>query len=217
MAADVIHKVTSGIASKVTKIDGNPSCGILKKSAAQGASAAMADMSSKLLEDSYAEKIKATTGLESDKVKVGKNRVNFQFMQSKDEYPEADVKQADMKPFDIELRAKEADIVKRFKEASLDEELFLKQKSKVEWLKAGDNNTRFFHNSLKARKHRSRIDIIMDGGGNVHEGDNVQKAFVTHYENFLGCEGDTSIEPTPDLFIVRLDDTIANRMETMLR
>ncbi|KAK1421819.1 hypothetical protein QVD17_24472 [Tagetes erecta] len=76
-------------------------------------------------------------------------------------------KETDLKPFDRDLRAKEADIVKRFKEASLDEELFLKQKSKVEWLAAGDNNTRFFHNSLKSRTHRSRIDIIMDGGGEV--------------------------------------------------
>ncbi|KAK1434377.1 hypothetical protein QVD17_00116 [Tagetes erecta] len=154
MATDIIHKVTSGIASKVTNIDGNPICGILKKSAAQGAVAATADMSSKVLGESYAEKTKATNGLESDKVKVGKNRVNFQFMQSKDEYPEADVV-------------------------------------------------------------LSRIDIIMDGGGKFHEGDNVQKAFVTHYEKFLGCEGDTSIESAPDLFIVRLDDTIANRMEMM--
>ncbi|KAK1421739.1 hypothetical protein QVD17_24328 [Tagetes erecta] len=99
-----------------------------------------------------------------------------------------------------------------FKEASIDEERFLKQKSKVEWLAEGDNNTVFFHNSLKSRNHRSRIDVIMDGGGCIYEGENVQKAFVTHYENFLGVKGDISLTPTPDLFQKRLDSGVANLM-----
>ncbi|KAK1408085.1 hypothetical protein QVD17_39718 [Tagetes erecta] len=101
---------------------------------------------------------------------------------------------------------------KRFKEASIDEERFLKQKSKVEWLAEGDNNTAFFHKSLKSRNHRSRIDVIMDGGGCIYEGENVQKAFVTHDENFLGVKGDISLTPTPDLFQKRLDSGIANLM-----
>ncbi|KAL1221243.1 hypothetical protein V5N11_022227 [Cardamine amara subsp. amara] len=33
-----------------------------------------------------------------------------------------------------------------------DEELFWKEKSKEQWLKAGDKNTRFFHNSVKIRR-----------------------------------------------------------------
>ncbi|KAK1421737.1 hypothetical protein QVD17_24321 [Tagetes erecta] len=97
-------------------------------------------------------------------------------------------------------------------EASIDEERFLKQKSKVEWLAEGDNNTAFFHKSLKSRNRRSRIDVIMDGGGCIYEGENVQKAFVTHYEKFLGVKGDISLTPTPDLFQKRLDLGTANRM-----
>ncbi|KAK1441021.1 hypothetical protein QVD17_06857 [Tagetes erecta] len=38
----------------------------------------------------------------------------------------------------------------------------------------------------------------MDGGGTIYEGDNVQLAFVKHYENFLGVEGDTTLVPTPE-------------------
>ncbi|KAK1414728.1 hypothetical protein QVD17_30479 [Tagetes erecta] len=52
----------------------------------------------------------------------------------------------------------------------------------------------------------------MDGGGCIYEGENVQKAFVTHYENFLGVKGDISLTPTPDLFQKRLDLGIANLM-----
>nr|GEZ00674.1 reverse transcriptase domain, reverse transcriptase zinc-binding domain protein [Tanacetum cinerariifolium] len=48
-----------------------------------------------------------------------------------------------------------------FKEASLDEERFLRQKSKIEWLKAGDANTAYFRKIVK----------------------------ISHYEQFLGLEG----------------------------
>ncbi|KAK1441239.1 hypothetical protein QVD17_07082 [Tagetes erecta] len=105
-----------------------------------------------------------------------------------------------------------ADVTARFREASIDEERFLKQKSKVEWLAEGDNNTAFFHNSLKSRNHRSRIDVIMDGGGIIYEGENVHKAFVKHYENFLGVKGDISLTPTPELFQNRLESGVANSM-----
>ncbi|KAK1407946.1 hypothetical protein QVD17_39574 [Tagetes erecta] len=97
-------------------------------------------------------------------------------------------------------------------EASLDEERYLKQKSKIDWLAEGDNNTAFFHNSLKVKNHRSRIDVILDGGGTIHEGENVQKAFVNHYEKFLGIEGDVSLVPTPELFCNRLDEGTATTM-----
>ncbi|KAK1431863.1 hypothetical protein QVD17_08608 [Tagetes erecta] len=100
-------------------------------------------------------------------------------------------------------------------EASLDEERYLKQKSKIDWLAEGDNNTAFFHNSLKVKNHRSRIDVILDGGGTIHEGENVQKAFVNHYEKFLGIEGDVSLVPTPELFCNRLDEGTTTNMVIM--
>ncbi|KAK1421732.1 hypothetical protein QVD17_24305 [Tagetes erecta] len=109
----------------------------------------------------------------------------------------------------------EAVVANKFKEASLDEERYLKQKSKIDWLAEGDNNTAFFHNSLKVKNHRSRIDVILDGGGTIHEGENVQKAFVNHYEKFLGIEGDVSLVPTPELFCNRLDEGTATNMVIM--
>ncbi|KAK1406320.1 hypothetical protein QVD17_41614 [Tagetes erecta] len=52
----------------------------------------------------------------------------------------------------------------------------------------------------------------MDGGGIIYEGEDVQKAFVTHYENFLGVKGDISLTPTPDLFQNRLETGVTNNM-----
>ncbi|XP_035840393.1 uncharacterized protein LOC118487561 [Helianthus annuus] len=110
------------------------------------------------------------------------------------------------------LRVEEATLSAEYQEALLDEERFLKQKSKVDWLRAGDMNTAFFHSSLKSKNHRSRIDVIRDTGGVTYEGNHVYQAFVNHYEKFLGCRGDTSLNPAPDLFSKVLDPNIATHM-----
>ncbi|XP_022003373.1 uncharacterized protein LOC110900819 [Helianthus annuus] len=51
------------------------------------------------------------------------------------------------------LRVEETNIRRDYQEALLDEERFLKQKSKVDWLAAGDMNSAFFHSSLKNKIH----------------------------------------------------------------
>ncbi|XP_022015004.1 uncharacterized protein LOC110914522 [Helianthus annuus] len=106
----------------------------------------------------------------------------------------------DKQPNIESLRVEEATLSAEYQEALLDEERFLKQKSKVDWLRAGDMNTAFFHSSLKNRNHRSRIDVIRDNGGVIFEGNHVHQAFVDHYENFLGCRGDTSGYPGEILY-----------------
>ncbi|KAK1427996.1 hypothetical protein QVD17_16799 [Tagetes erecta] len=121
-------------------------------------------------------------------------------------------KAIDIDPMNIQLGEEESICLRQFNEASLDEERFLKQKSKVHWLAVGDANNSFFHNSLKCKNHGSRIDLIKDCNGVVHEGGNVPIAFVTHIENFLGCEEVVSSFPTPDLFTCRLNTSDADHM-----
>ncbi|GJW32958.1 hypothetical protein Tco_0052990 [Tanacetum coccineum] len=71
-------------------------------------------------------------------------------------------KALDLNPNDLSLREDEAVYVQAFSEAKLDEERFLKQKAKIEWLEVGDSNSAYFHKSVKSRIHRSRIDVIMN-------------------------------------------------------
>ncbi|KAK1434470.1 hypothetical protein QVD17_00213 [Tagetes erecta] len=103
----------------------------------------------------------------------------------------------------------ESKLLASFNEASLDEERFLKQKAKVHWLAEGDANTKYFHNTLKCRNHRARIDVITDSNGSLHEGKAVPKAFVDHYVGFLGKEDISIIPITPELFDVRIDQAVA--------
>lgn len=46
------------------------------------------------------------------------------------------------------------------------EEQLWRQKSRVQWLKARENNTKFFHNSMLQHKHSNRIISIRDTNGN---------------------------------------------------
>ncbi|XP_022013821.1 uncharacterized protein LOC110913288 [Helianthus annuus] len=112
----------------------------------------------------------------------------------------------DSSPLNAVLREQEMKISADFQEACLDEERFLKQKSKVDWLRAGDANTAFFHASLKSRNHSTRIDVISNNEGVLFEGENVSKAIVAHYEKFLGSEDDIAIRPSHELFSKKLNE-----------
>nr|GFA02675.1 hypothetical protein [Tanacetum cinerariifolium] len=70
----------------------------------------------------------------------------------------------------------------------LDEERFLKQKAKIEWLEVGDSNFAFFHKSVKSRNQRSRIESIRDAADCEVMGPLVVDCFVNHYHQFLGTD-----------------------------
>nr|GEV63033.1 hypothetical protein [Tanacetum cinerariifolium] len=52
--------------------------------------------------------------------------------------------------------------LKELNSAMKDEESFLRQNSKVEWLSEGDNNSRYFHNVVKRRLNMSIISCVED-------------------------------------------------------
>lgn len=56
-----------------------------------------------------------------------------------------------------------------------------KQKAKIEWLKAFDSNTAYFHNMVKSKVHRCRIERVVDSQDCTWEGNEVTEVFVKHY------------------------------------
>ncbi|GKC53275.1 RNA-directed DNA polymerase, eukaryota, reverse transcriptase zinc-binding domain protein, partial [Tanacetum coccineum] len=98
----------------------------------------------------------------------------------------------DVDPFNVVLREEEVAYVQAYNNAIIMQERFLKQKAKLLWLKEGDSNSAYFHKAVKGRVSRSRINIVTDSVGTIYKNDCVAKAFVSHYEVFLGHEGVTS-------------------------
>ncbi|GJU43577.1 hypothetical protein Tco_1200843 [Tanacetum coccineum] len=74
-------------------------------------------------------------------------------------------KALDQNPDDVSLRDEEAVYVQAFNNAKLDEERFLKEKAKVEWLAAGDANSAYFYKTIKSKNHQSHIMNILDANG----------------------------------------------------
>ncbi|KAL7586020.1 hypothetical protein Lser_V15G46368 [Lactuca serriola] len=103
---------------------------------------------------------------------------------------ELEMVQADLDedPFNSDLRNLEAIFLGELKKAYEKEECFLKQKAKIQWLKDGDNNSKFFHKMVKGRVHKSRIEAIMNNDGEWLEGEEIYKEFVEYFKNFLGNE-----------------------------
>lgn len=106
-------------------------------------------------------------------------------------------------PTNKELRFEEMAYVKAFNEAVQDEELFLKQKAKVHWLREGDQNTKYFHKSVKERINKGRIESIEDMDGNRFYGEQVSEQFVAHFKNVLGNSKEVDPINEPDQLFTR--------------
>nr|GEV24421.1 hypothetical protein [Tanacetum cinerariifolium] len=127
-------------------------------------------------------------------------------------------KDIDGDPSSSILREEHAHYSLAFKEAQLDEERFLKQKAKVEWLKASDSNLglKCVLQSIalkvpkaiaivKSKCARNRIDIVSDSFNTLYEGNQVPDAFVNHYDQFLGTKCVTNHLDDHDLYTRVLD------------
>nr|GEV07572.1 hypothetical protein [Tanacetum cinerariifolium] len=122
----------------------------------------------------------------------------------------------DLDPSNNTLRVEEVANVQAFNEAILLEELFLRQKAKIDWLREGDSNSAYFHKVVKIHVSQSRIDVVSNSDGVLFENDHVLEAFVAHYEVFLGHPGMVSVLNVTDLFVTSLDVNNANDMIRMV-
>ncbi|GKE63428.1 protein LAZ1 [Tanacetum coccineum] len=113
---------------------------------------------------------------------------------------------------DTTLHDEEAVYVQAFNEAKLDEERFLKQKSKIKWLKVGDSNSYYFHKSIKNRNQRSQINAILGSNNMVITKAGVTDVFVNHYQMFLGNNMVSDELNVEGLFTKKVSEVSANHM-----
>eukprot|EP00253_Pinus_taeda_P032552 PITA_32552 len=63
------------------------------------------------------------------------------------------------------------------------EEIFWRQKSREQWLKEEDINTRFFHRSTMEHRSHNRISIIKDSRGNhLNNHKEIEDVLVQHFQ-----------------------------------
>lgn len=61
------------------------------------------------------------------------------------------------------------------------EEMLWLQRSRIDWLKEGDRNTKFFHSKAVWRAKKNKISKLRDSEGTVHSSTNVLEQMSTDY------------------------------------
>nr|GEU97312.1 hypothetical protein [Tanacetum cinerariifolium] len=121
-------------------------------------------------------------------------------------------KALDLNPTYFYLCKKESVYLKAFNEAKLDKERFLKQKAKIDWPKAGDSNSSYFHKSIKCRNQRCRIEVVVNLDNIEFLGSHVPEVFVSHYEQFLGTSMECNELNVEGLFSKSISATTSSNM-----
>ncbi|XP_060183185.1 uncharacterized protein LOC132613154 [Lycium barbarum] len=95
--------------------------------------------------------------------------------------------QLQTQPRNPEYQKIERESYLRFKESSYLAEVYLQQQSKVNWLRLGDDNTRYFFSVLKHQRLKQATTQIKDGQGNWKtDPAGIAGVFVEYYKELLG-------------------------------
>lgn len=88
---------------------------------------------------------------------------------------------------DENLKNQEVEAVKVFMELSAVEESFKKQKSRVNWLSLGDQNTKFFHHKVSGNRMRNKILSLVNADGvRLEKPEDIQEEILQFYKGLLG-------------------------------
>lgn len=87
---------------------------------------------------------------------------------------------------DSALLLQEKSALAQLSQTTLAYEKFLYQKSKVTWMKFGDDCSSYFHSAIKSRGARNRILSYMDNGVRVDDFGKVVEHFMNHFQSIMG-------------------------------
>ncbi|XP_056685776.1 uncharacterized protein [Spinacia oleracea] len=95
-------------------------------------------------------------------------------------------------PSDIDLQLTEKECTGKLKKFLSIHEGALKQKSRIQWLKTGDSNTKFFFTAVKERYARNSIDVIYDANGRkLTTAAEIKDEIKAFYHGLIGSAADT--------------------------
>nr|XP_029148343.1 uncharacterized protein LOC114925220 [Arachis hypogaea] len=118
----------------------------------------------------------------------------------------------------LSLRIKEAELREDYNRLLLQEELFWYQKSREQWVKYGDRNTKFFHlQTLVCRNHNRVHGLYVRDGSWSTDSDILQEEALSFYKKLFGTTEEVEVDclgdvPIPTLSIeacARLIDPVS--------
>jgi hypothetical protein len=102
----------------------------------------------------------------------------------------------------------EKSIVKQLREALRQEEIWMRQRSRVRWLKEGDRNTAYFHAQAAQRKRINKIANLrrLDGSVCVNEAEDKCEVHA-FYQNLYTSQGDP-LEFVPEKVTMGMNESL---------
>ncbi|GAV87805.1 Exo_endo_phos domain-containing protein, partial [Cephalotus follicularis] len=95
-----------------------------------------------------------------------------------------------LNPSEAALLLKEKHLLSKLWKFKEEEKSFLKQKSRILWLRLRDSNNKFFHRSVSALHHRNHIGRLQKSDGSwACSPTEVEQVAVEHFSGFLGEQG----------------------------
>ncbi|KAL4370540.1 hypothetical protein AHAS_Ahas06G0076000 [Arachis hypogaea] len=100
------------------------------------------------------------------------------------------------------IKEVEADLDEALKE----EKTWWAQRSRTNWLRHGDQNSRFFHQKASQRKNRNWVKAIRDEAGVTHEEEEkIEEVMVEYYDNIFRSEGVEEARQAANIVKNRID------------
>ncbi|KAK3221908.1 hypothetical protein Dsin_008933 [Dipteronia sinensis] len=114
-------------------------------------------------------------------------------------------------PLDSNLRTLEKELISCYTMTLKAEEDLLRQKSRIQWLKAGDRNSSYFFKAINGKRNRSKIHTTTGDVGSLIEGDILVKIeAIRHFQTILGYSRPVSHGSGTTLSNI-IDKVISNR------
>ncbi|XP_050217541.1 uncharacterized protein LOC126668378 [Mercurialis annua] len=117
-------------------------------------------------------------------------------------------------PFNELLHEEERVMYKHLYNQMAWEESIIRQKSRISWIKLGDQNTNFFHRSMIQRQARKKIiSIALNNGSICSDPERIKMEIVKHYENTIGSCSLNRINSDAEMFAEGVNLSESDRME----
>ncbi|KAL9677441.1 hypothetical protein QQ045_005671 [Rhodiola kirilowii] len=97
-------------------------------------------------------------------------------------------------PGDETLLSLETEAAKEFRKLKRYQIIFYQQRTKMQWIKDGDINSRFFHSVIKGRRSRNNIKAVRLADGSISsERNRIHSVFSNYFQSLLGYSVDPDL------------------------
>jgi hypothetical protein len=108
----------------------------------------------------------------------------------------------------------EKKLMEKINEVLYQEEVWIRQRSRAMWLKAGDRNSAYFHAQAAQRKRRNKITVLQRSDGSwCEDAESVGKEIQDFYTGLYTTQGAPVMDGVLDLVPTKIDGEVRSKLE----